>query len=97
MDVNGINSVGRAYPVSQPKPVNPLPPATNTQAPTPRDEVEISSAGKMLDNLSRASSLREERIAQIKAAIADGTYDTPEKLELALDRLLQQHGLGDED
>ena len=32
----------------------------------------------------------EERLAQIKAAIADGTYDTQEKLDLALSRLIEQ-------
>jgi negative regulator of flagellin synthesis FlgM len=57
---------------------------------TPQDEVEISAVGKMMDDVSRVSGLREQRLAQIKAAIENGTYDTPEKLELALGRMLDQ-------
>ncbi|MBS0262002.1 MAG: flagellar biosynthesis anti-sigma factor FlgM [Planctomycetes bacterium] len=56
---------------------------------SPRDEVEISNVGKLLDDASRTSGIREQRLAQIKQAIEAGTYETPEKLELALNRLLQ--------
>lgn len=93
MDVSGVNSAGRATPISQTRPPASPEQTASADALSPRDELEISSAGKMLDNLSRTGDLREERLAQIKAAIADGSYETPEKLELALDRLLQQHGL----
>lgn len=41
----------------------------------------------MLENMNRTSSIREERIVQIKAAIANGTYETPEKLEAALEKM----------
>ena len=34
---------------------------------------------------------REERIAEIKKQIAAGTYETPEKLEQALEAFLQAH------
>lgn len=37
---------------------------------------------------SSASEIRTEKVAAIKQAIADGTYETPEKLDAALDRLL---------
>jgi len=40
-----------------------------------------------LDQLSQTGDIRQERIAQIKAAIADGTYDTDEKLEAAFMRM----------
>lgn len=96
MDVSGINSVSRALPISQPRPIAQTEQTASPNVLAPQDEVEISSAGKMLDNLSRTSSLRDERLAQIKAAIEDGTYETPEKLEGALNRLLELHGL-DED
>ena len=34
------------------------------------------------------SDIRFDRVNAIRAAIADGTYETPEKLDAALDRLL---------
>jgi negative regulator of flagellin synthesis FlgM len=41
----------------------------------------------MLENLNQSPEIRAERLAQIKAEIADGTYDTDEKMSVALDRL----------
>ena len=38
------------------------------------------------------SDVRFDRINAIRAAIADGSYDTPEKLDIALDRLLDRLG-----
>jgi negative regulator of flagellin synthesis FlgM len=37
-----------------------------------------------------ASDIRFDKVAAIKAAIADGSYETPEKLDIALDRLLER-------
>ena len=39
-----------------------------------------------------ASDIRFDRVAAIKAAIADGSYETPDKLDVALDRLLDRLG-----
>ena len=38
------------------------------------------------------SDIRFDRVAAIKAAIADGSYETPDKLDIALDRLLDRLG-----
>jgi negative regulator of flagellin synthesis FlgM len=37
---------------------------------------------------SEVSGVRSEKVAAIKQAIADGTYETPEKLSAALDKML---------
>ncbi len=34
--------------------------------------------------------IRLDKVNAIRAAIADGSYETPEKLDLALDRLLER-------
>ena len=90
MEVRGLGSVGASRPVSEAR----SPAATESTAAagpaSPRDEVEISAVGKMMDDVSRVSGLREQRLAQIKAAIENGTYDTPEKLELALGKMIEQ-------
>lgn len=94
MNVNGIGSVGSTNPITSIRNSQPVQkPAAAGGITSPTDELEISSAGKALDNLSRTSSLRQERLDQIKAAIADGTYDTDEKLEAAFERFLNVHGL----
>lgn len=38
------------------------------------------------------ADVRLDRINAIRAAIADGSYETPEKLDIALDRLLDRLG-----
>jgi|SRR5579872_4980077 len=89
MEVRGLTSARPAISINRPE--NAAGPAeTAPVGPTsPKDEVEISAVGKMLDDASRTSGVREQRLAQIKAAIEAGTYETPEKLELALNRMLE--------
>ncbi|HUQ69907.1 MAG TPA: flagellar biosynthesis anti-sigma factor FlgM [Planctomycetaceae bacterium] len=99
MDVRGVGSVSGASPI---RPTSVAPATTSTTAAAqpqfPRDELQLSSAGKLLDQLSQNADVRQERIARIKEAIANGTYDTDEKLEAALSRMFDavQSELGDE-
>ena len=90
MDVRGPGSVGGALPIRDLRPSVEFEQATSSPPMTPRDEVDISEAGKMMEEMSRTPGVREQRLAQIKAAIEAGTYDTPEKLELALSRMFDQ-------
>jgi negative regulator of flagellin synthesis FlgM len=57
---------------------------------TPRDHVEISPLGRMLDGISGLPEIRHERVEEIRQQIAAGIYETPEKLEMALDRMLDE-------
>ena len=57
---------------------------------TPRDHVEISPLGQMLDGISRLPEIRHEKVEEIRQQIASGTYETPEKIQVALDRLLDE-------
>src|SRR5215475_987723 len=58
------------------------------QAGIPRDQVEISPLGRMLDGIGQLAEIRHEKVEEIRRQIAAGTYETPEKLEVALDRLI---------
>src|ERR1700677_1699885 len=60
------------------------------QAGSPRDQVEISPLGQMLDGISRLPEIRHEKVEEIRRQIADGSYETPAKLELALDRMIDE-------
>lgn len=92
MDVTGVGSVSGATPARAVSPAA-LPQAAPTSVTAPRDELEISSAGKMLDRLSETPEVRAERLAQIKEAIDNGEYDTDEKLEAALSRMFDSLGI----
>ncbi len=60
------------------------------QAGSPRDHVEISPLGQMLDGISQLPEIRHEKVEELRRQIASGSYETPEKLEFALDRLLDE-------
>ena len=96
MDVNGIGGVSRAQAPSAPKPAQSVESPASADALAPQDEVQISAEARKLDELSRTSAVRQERIEQIRQEIADGTYDTPEMLDKALDKFLDKYGLSDE-
>jgi negative regulator of flagellin synthesis FlgM len=56
----------------------------------PRDRVEISAVGRMLDGVGSLPEIRHERVQEIRSQIAAGVYETPEKLDLALERMLDE-------
>ena len=53
-----------------------------------RDAVTLSTDG--VRAAEGASDIRFDKVAALKAAIADGSYETPEKLDIALYRLLER-------
>ena len=54
------------------------------------DEVEISEMGRLLDELSQLPEIRHEKVAEIRSRIEAQTYETPEKLEVTVERLLKE-------
>jgi len=91
MDISGPGSVGGTGPVRPTdvqgaNKVSPTPPGIEL----PVDEVEISPAAQMLERISSDPRVREARLAEIQAQIASGTYETPEKLEAAIMRMLSE-------
>ena len=96
MDVSGANGVGGSNPV-RPISSQPVPSVSSSGPPgieVPQDEVSISSAARLLGEIQNDPSVRAERLAEIRQAIADGVYETPAKLEAALLKLLEEirHG-----
>ncbi len=65
--------------------------ATSAAAPI-QDEVNISDAARIADASNQTAGIRQDRVETIRAQIANGTYETPEKLNAALERLLDQIG-----
>jgi negative regulator of flagellin synthesis FlgM len=58
----------------------------------PVDQLDISPQADLVSRTREVPAIREAKVAAIKADIAAGTYETPEKLEAALDRLLDEIG-----
>jgi negative regulator of flagellin synthesis FlgM len=56
------------------------------------DAVTLSVEGTAAAEAAAAGDIRLDKVNAIRAAIADGSYETPEKLDIALDRLLESIG-----
>ena len=68
----------------------------STQAAMQQGVAEVHDTVTMSVDAVRAADstgdIRFDRVNAIRAAIADGSYETPEKIDLALDRLLERLG-----
>lgn len=65
-----------------------VPPQTQAQNTQPADVVEISQVAHLAAQAQALPEVRADLVAQVKAEIAAGTYETPERLEIALDGLM---------
>jgi negative regulator of flagellin synthesis FlgM len=56
------------------------------------DRVEISSAAAAASQAAETGQVRTALVNSIRAQIAAGTYDTPAKLDAALERMFDEIG-----
>ncbi|MFH0911669.1 MAG: flagellar biosynthesis anti-sigma factor FlgM [Planctomycetota bacterium] len=81
--VQGVGPLGGGEPAQGPRRAHP------PHAPEPRepDAVEVSQE---LQALREAKDVRLEKVLDVRKALREGTYLTPEKLDLALDRAIDE-------
>jgi negative regulator of flagellin synthesis FlgM len=90
MNVFGVFSTQGSQGIAALKGVEATKAATSQGVAEVRDTVTLST--EAVRAADAASGIRFDKVAAIKAAIADGSYETPEKLDIALDRLLERLG-----
>jgi anti-sigma28 factor (negative regulator of flagellin synthesis) len=54
------------------------------------DRVEVSDQARLMARMKSMPDVRQNLIDQIKRQIQAGTYDTPERLDTALDRMIDE-------
>ena len=85
-----VNNVGNSSPV-QKIVANPVQKAIPADAPAQMpatDRLELSGVSHLLKTLKANGDVRTEKVAEIKAQIAAGSYEDDKKLDAAVDRLL---------
>ena len=89
--INGVNGAGHLGPIQpvQPGKAGGIPGARQPSVPSD-DTVEISDHGQFMSRMAELPDIRQERVETVKAAIQEGTYLTPEKLDVAIERLLAE-------
>ena len=98
MQINGING---AQPVNPTNQVESAKATQSTSITNPTDQVEISAEAEFSNQtvdmvnqlqINDLPEIRTDRVAQIREAIEAGTYETQDKLDIAVDRLLDEIG-----
>ena len=85
-----IHGVGGGSPVQRNQAAKayqqqPVAPASTRQS----DTVELSpQVQALLDKIQAGGDVRMDKVQEIRAQIASGKYETPEKMDVAADRLL---------
>jgi len=54
------------------------------------DVVEISEAAQLAAKVQQLPEIRTELVERVKGEIAAGTYETPERIEITVTRLMQE-------
>jgi flagellar biosynthesis anti-sigma factor FlgM len=91
MQIYGTSQLHGAQPISAPHTQR----TSDVQTPAsaqPTDSVDISPAANLAGQLSDIPDIRQDRVASIRSAIANGTYETADKLSGALNNLLDEIG-----
>ena len=92
MQINGPSQVHGAHGVNAPHFTQRTQGSQAAPASRATDRVEISPAAEAAAKAAEAGDIRTDLVNSIRSQIAAGTYDTPDKMDLALSRLLDQIG-----
>jgi negative regulator of flagellin synthesis FlgM len=92
MQVYGPAHLHGAQPISSPHGSRLSRPSAPTQPGQIQDELDISDAARLMEQANQASEVRQDVVDRIRGQIADGTYETQDKMDVALDRLLDEIG-----
>ena len=92
MQIHGPNRIHSPQAINAPHFTAKTNTAQSTGAANKADSVEISPAANAALQAAEGGRVRTDLVNLIRGQIAAGTYDTPEKMEIAMERLLDQIG-----
>lgn len=91
MQVYGPAQLHGAQPIRAPHSLRLHQPQPSTSS-SVGDELTLSDTAQLVDRVRDLPDIRTERVAQIRAQIAAGTYENDAKLNGALEHLLDEIG-----
>jgi negative regulator of flagellin synthesis FlgM len=92
MQIYGPAHLHGAQPLNAPHSSRISGPAQSNSSAPIQDEVTISDAARLAEQAREMPEIRQDLVARIRAQIADGTYETSDKLNVAMERLLDEIG-----
>ena len=89
MEIHGPGGIsGPERPELKPTEAQPSDKAASPDEVT--DEVNISEQGQLREKLSQGPAVRMEKVEELKRLIEAGEYETPERIEGAARKLLEE-------
>src|SRR3954454_25081952 len=88
MYIYGSSQIHAAQPINAPHRMRPTQGAGNVSSFRGVDQLDISPEADFVAQARDLPEIREDRVAALKAKIQSGTYETADKLDMALSRLL---------
>ncbi len=93
MQIFGSGHIHNAHAVRPSSKLESKPaPHFNVNQASGSDKLDISSEAEFVSIAKDIPDIRADRVAEIRAQIQSGAYETEEKLDIALDRLLDEIG-----
>ena len=92
MQIQGTNRIHSPQGINAPHFSTKTAGTQSTGAAGKADRVEISPAANAAIEAAEGGRVRTDLVNLIRNQIAAGTYDTPEKMNVAMERLLDQMG-----
>ncbi len=86
--IHGPQPTNAPHQNQPPKPAAPPPSAGSQEI----DQLDISPKADMVSRIRDLPDIRHDLVARIRGEIEAGTYETDEKLEVALGRMLDEFG-----
>jgi negative regulator of flagellin synthesis FlgM len=90
MHVYGPSGVHGAQPIHGPHAPRPAEATAPSGSSSIGDQLDISEAGRIAAQLAEIPDIRSDRVAELRAAIASGTYETEARISQAVERLLDE-------
>ena len=92
MQIQGTNRIHSPQGINAPHFSTKTAGTQSTGAAGKADRVEISPAANAAIEAAEGGRVRTDLVNLIRNQIAAGTYDTPEKMDIALERMFDQMG-----
>ncbi len=96
MHIYGPTHLHGPQPIGSPHTNRISKPQTSGDSAPINDELQISSAAQeaagMVDKVNQMPDIRQDKVNAIRAQIEAGTYETDDKLQTAVERLLDEIG-----
>ena len=90
MYIYGTSHIHAAQPLNAPHRMTPTQGVRGGYSAGGVDQLDISPEADFVAQARELPEIREDRVASIRAQIQNGTYETADKLDMALSRLLDE-------